>query len=524
MKIIITCALSFLASVTMIAQQSSNLTKLNFSENVYVSNLDFSSLPTKVNSEKNEIAIGTFRQKFLVLSNKRYQHAKVKKDQNTQQEIPNILCVDVYYDHDLKNPNLFSRLLKSDANEGFITFNSEYNIAYLTRKKDMNSNEYYLYKSELKDENKGIWSEPQEMLIDGKSLPISSPRLSSDDKTLYFAANLPNGYGGLDIYKVSTIDHQEFKDITNLGPLVNSSSNETSPIEFDNALYFSSNIPGGFGGYDIYRVNSVSSNPTYKINLGPKLNTPEDELNIIPMSSNQGYYTSNKESNGKSYDVYRYTLHTSDVVVETVFMDKDNKRIKDLDVVVKDGNDNVLFKGKTNQDGLVNVSALPYSNLNYEINSVKYLNTDPLLYETHNESKTQYKAFALDENFNEDKKDLNAVKVLTISEEYIIYFDFDKATIKDSEIKKLEKLAKLINKTPSNITIEGHTDTKGSDSYNYKLSNKRAQSVVDYLAKNGVNKKLLAPKGLGESNPIINCEDCTKGEDALNRRVIFVVD
>ena len=523
MKIIITCALGFLASVPMIAQQSSNLKTIDFSESVYVSNLDFSILPTKVNSEKHEIAIGTFREKFLILSNKRYQHAKIKKDQLTQQEIPNILCVDVYYDRDLKNPNLFSRLLKSDANEGFITFNSEYNIAYLTRKKDMNSTEYYLYKSELKDENRGIWSEPKEMLLDGKSLPISSPRLSSDDKTLYFAATLPQGFGGLDIYKVTNVDHQEFKDIQNLGPLVNSSSDETSPIEFDNALYFSSNIPGGFGGYDIYRVNSVNTKPTYKINLGPKLNTAEDELNIVPMSANQGYYTSNKDTNGKSYDVFRYTLHTSDVVVETVFMDKDNKRIANLDVVVRDANNNIVFNGRTNQNGLVNVTALPYTNLEYEINSVKYSSSDLMQYETHNEAKIQYKAFALDEDFIESKP-VDAVKVLTISEEYIIYFDFDKSNIKESERAKLEKLAKLINETPSNVIIEGHTDTKGSDSYNFKLSNKRAQSVVDYLAKYGVKKNLLSPKGLGESQPLINCTDCTKGEDALNRRVIFVVD
>ncbi len=519
MKIIITCAFGFLASVPMIAQQSSNLKTIDFSESVYVSNLDFSSLPTKVNSEKHEIAIGTFRDKFLIQSNKRYQHAKVKKDQITQQDIPNILCVDVYYDRDLKNPNLFSRLLKSDANEGFITFNSEYNIAYLTRKKDMNSTEYYLYKSELKDENRGIWSEPQEMLLDGKSLPITAPRLSSDDQTLYFAAKLPQGYGGLDIYKVTNVNHQEFKNIQNLGPLVNSASDETSPVEFDNALYFSSNIPGGFGGYDIYRVNSVKTKPTYKINLGPKLNTSEDEINIVPMSSNQGYYTSNKNSNGKSYDVFRYTLHTSDVVVETVFMDKDNKRIPNLDVVVRDANNNVIFNGKTNQNGLVNVAALPYTNLEYEVNSVKYKSNDVMQYETHNEAKIQYKAFALDEDFKE-----NAVKVLTISEEYIIYFDFDKSNIKDSEKEKLQKLAKLINETSSKITIEGHTDTKGSDSYNYKLSNKRAQSVVEYLAKFGVQKDLLSPKGLGESNPLINCTDCTKGQDALNRRVIFVVD
>ena len=523
MKIIMNCALSIFACVPMIAQQSSNLSTIEFSERVYVSNLDFASLPTKVNSEKNEIAIGTFRQKFLVLSNKRYQHAKVKKDQITKEEIPNILCVDVYYDRDLKNPNLFSRLLKSDANEGFITFNSDYNIAYLTRKKDMNSNKYYLYKSVLVDENKGLWSDPLEMLIDGKSFPISSPRLSKDDKTLYFAANLPQGYGGMDIYKVSNLDHNEMVNVQNLGPVVNSSSNETSPVEFDNALYFSSNLPGGFGGYDIYKVNNVSTNPSYKINLGPKLNTPEDELNMIPMTMNQGYYTSSKNSNGKSFDVFRYTLNTPDIVVETVFMDKDNKRIPNLDVLVRDANQNVVFKGKTNQEGLVNIAALPYTNLEYEINSVKYHNNDPMTYETHNEAQIQYKAFALDEEFVENKADIKD-KVLKISEDYIIYFDFDKSNIKDSEVEKLKKLAKLINETPSNITIEGHTDTKGSDSYNFKLSSKRAQSVVDYLSKNGVSKNLLAPKGLGESNPKIDCTDCTKGEDALNRRVIFVVE
>lgn len=518
MKIIIFCALALFACTPMIAQQSSNLNSFNFSENVLISNLEFSSLPTKINSENNEIAVGRFRDKFLILSDKRYQHAKVVKDNSTQRKIPNTLCVEIYYDNDLKYPNLFSRLLQSERNEGYMTFNDAYNVVYFTRKKNVNSDLFYLFKSNLTDENKGIWSTPEEVLIDGESIAIRTPRLGTNNSTLYFSANLKDSYGGYDIYKAE-ITESGVQYVQNLGPEVNTISDELAPVEFENQLFYSSNQKGGFGGFDIYRISNITKNPTHKINLGSKLNTADDEINFIPTTANTGYYTTNNSSTDKSFNIYRYIITHKDITIESVFMDKDNKRIKDLNVSVYNENNTLILEGKTNSDGILDIVALPYSKLNYVIHSNTYINNEALTYKVNNQTDLQYVAFTLDELTidNEIKK------TLFLTEEYIIYFDFDDYQIKESEKQKINKLIDTMHQNKQvSFVIEGHTDNKGSKKYNVELSKKRAESVQKYLLDKGVTNNKI--KALGEESPSVKCTDCTQSQDALNRRVVFIME
>lgn len=518
MKINYCLFVAFFATNALIAQQSSNLNTSFLSEKTVIANLNYSILPTTINTDKSNIALGAFKDKFIITSYQRYPHAKVEINRYTKEQIPNILCTEVSYDYDLKYPNLFSRFLKSEFNEGAITFNKNSNEAFLTRKKDLKDVDYYLFKTVLIDTFKGVWSEPTEVLIDNKSIALTNPRLSKNNELMYFSAQLPNGYGGYDIYSANYEDGV-LKNLKNLGPEINTIHNELTAVDEGDFLYFSSDMPGGFGGYDIYRVTNKEGTYKYKINIGNKINTANDEINLIPITKSEGYFTSNQNT-GENFDIFRYKIKFDKIIIKTIFVDKNNS-ISNLPVEIIDEDGNLIFEGLTDNNGEVIIETEPFNTLNYSFTSDKYYTDDSLTYEIIDDYPNHYKIILLNEH-KSLKAPINKINLKKISEDNTVYFEFDKHNIQDYNIQKIKNIADILHEFPDlYIIVEGHSDKIGKSNYNKKLSQKRIDSVVSLLLNFDIQKDRIIMDARGNTSPYIKCEPCSKEQHALNRRVFF---
>ena len=524
MKIIYTSLLVLLTINLLKAQESSNLTRSNLSDDkeVIIANFNYDILSTTVNTDKSNIALGPFKDKFIISSYKRYPHTPVAVNKYTQEEIPNILCAEVSYDLDLKYPSLFSRILKSEYNEGAITFNKENNIAYLTRKKDLKDDEFYLFKSELLDTIKGTWSEPVEVLLDNKSIAIRSPRLSKDNSHFYFASDLPGGYGGYDIYVADNINGT-FKNIRNLGPEINTEYNEIAAIDEGDYLYYSSNIPGGFGGYDIYRVTNRNGKYKHRINLGNKINSSNDEINLIPVTKSEGYITTNK-NDISIFDILRYKVLFNTVNVHTTFIDQYKNPIQNLPVEIISEDGDVLFEGFTNTNGTVSIATEPFNDLSYSFTSDTYVNETRLEFPVTDKKADQYFIIELSPFVPKNDTKLNDAK-LTLAKfatDNTIFFDFDKYTIKVNDKKNIENVVSILNENPDlSVNIEAYADSRGSKAYNKKLTERRANTVYDLLIEYGIEKNRITKIAHGSEKASEICTECTTENHALNRKVYF---
>ncbi|UYW00732.1 OmpA family protein [Flavobacterium agricola] len=448
--------------------------------------------------------------------------AKVRTNKITKEKIPNILCTEVSTDYDLKYPTLFSYILRSDLNEGVITFNKENNVAYLSRKKDLASEDFFLYKTELIDEIKGIWSDPEEVLIDNKSIALSTPRLSQDNKKLYFAAELPGGYGGYDLYIADINEDKSIGNVKNLGPEINTQYNEISVVEEGQFIYFSSDMPGGFGGYDIYRASQRGDSYKYKINIGKKINTPNNEINLVPITKSEGYFTSNKNT-GEIFDVFRYNINFNDVMVETKFVDKKSESIGNLPVQIINEDGEVLFEGNTDENGMVSISLLPFTEINYDFDSDKYFSNERLFYTIKDDNPKHYKTIELDQYQLEPAAE--KLDFIKIAADNTVYFAFDKFSVKPNEIQNVLNIANLLKEYPDmDVVISGYADAAGPHSYNYKLTERRINAVITILKQNGIEERRIIKDPKGNATLFIQCTKCTREQNALNRSVRFKVE
>ena len=504
---------------TIKAQQYSTPNSNSLATQPVIANLNYLILPTTINTDKSNIALGTFKEKFIISSYKRQAHAKIDINEHTKEKVPNFMCTDVFFDKNLKYPTLFSHLLKSEYNEGAITFNKEFTIAFITRKKNLNEKAHYLYQTELIDVNNGIWSEPKEILIDNLSIPISNPKLSADNKYLYFAADLAGGFGGFDIYKAEYIDGKSFKNMLNLGPDINTPFNEISAMDEGEFLYFSSNTPGGFGGYDIYRISDKNGIYKYKINVGDKINTQNDEINIVPVTETDGYLTSDKDNKG-IFSVYRYSNLHDKVQLKTTFIDPNKKNIQNLAIKITNEDGQILFEGNTNKEGTVIINTKPFDEVNYSFTSSSFYTNKKLYYTIKDDNPTHSNIIELDQY---DTEPIVIKPTLSeIEEDNVIYFGFNKFNLNPIYLKNINNIVDVL-KQDSNliINIRAYADSRGTASYNKKLTEKRAETIENLLIEHGISRNRILKEANGSSNFAVKCKICTKEQNALNRRLSF---
>lgn len=351
----------------------------------------------------------------------------------------------------------------------------------------------------------------------------SSASISSDGNTLYFVSNKSGGLGGHDIYK-SEFDKttQQWAEAQNLGSVINTQYEEHGVFIHPDGktLYFSSQGHNSMGGMDIFKSiwDKAAKKWSAPENIGYPINTPDDDIDFVVSASGKHAYYSSFRADGKGEkDIYLITFgqKNSEVTIlkGTVF-DALTKEPLEADLELVDNQLNMIIGTfKSNSATGKYLVSLP-SGRNYGI----AVNSKGYLFQSENidiPASTTYQEIVKDFPLN----------TLTVGSKIVlknIFYDFDKATLRTESTAELERLIKLLTDLPNmKIEISGHTDSKGSDEYNKKLSQLRAQSVVDYLVQKGIDKNRLTAKGYGESKPIAS-NDTEEGMQ-LNRRTEFEI-
>lgn len=379
-----------------------------------------------------------------------------------------------------------------DSDEGVCSFSSDGKTMYFSRaqqsqEKDMGAEIYYSKRAG------GSWSTPQRITIfKDSSISVAHPAIAPDGETLYFVSDHPSGFGGKDIYR-TVLEGGECKYVENLGPSINTPGDEMFPtIRIDGTLYFSSNGHPGFGGLDIFKATQRTDSVWQIQNMGIPINSSSDDFGItFEGNAERGYFSSNRNEN-RGYDaIWSFELPEIIYLLEGKVVDENGHPVPEAKIRIvsntginaytqtkKDGS--YRFKLEKDADYVMLASARGYLNQQNKLSTMGV-----------QESKTYHIDFKL-YPINKPIKIEN------------IFYEFGKWDLTPASEKALQELVQVLKDNP-NITIElsSHTDYVGDNQFNKILSEKRAQSVVDYLIKHGIEKERLTAVGYGEEQPVV---------------------
>ncbi|SFW45532.1 OmpA family protein [Cellulophaga fucicola] len=359
------------------------------------------------------------------------------------------------------------------------------------------------------------------------------PFYDEASQRLYFVANFDDGYGGTDIYYVNTNQGQIMSAPINLGPRVNTPGNEISPFVFENGLYFSSDVFYGYGGMDIYKSNLKADGAVgVPINLGEGINSTEDDFGFIVKNNAtgglEGYFSSNREGGKGKDDIYGFKVaekpKLNTIVLQGATLNPNtNIRIGGVTIKVY-GKENSLIKEIVSaEDGSYEIE-LPWQEKVTVIASKKLHS----LYR-------QY--FIADDLKKKGQTDiyLESAADFVVEKEGKAMLKLNKFTFNTKSSKltsaiktELDKAIKVIKKFPEfNLQIESHTDSKGGSSSNFRVSQGRADAIKKYLIDNGVqSRRILYTIGYGEDHILNKCANgvyCIDYFHAENRRCNIVI-
>lgn len=408
--------------------------------------------------------------------------------------------------------------------EGTVAFSPDGNTMYFAREsyfegdyeknKDLKSkfSVLYLYRASKEGDK---WGNVKPLHINNKNYNVSAPAVSADGKTLYFHSNMPGGYGLEDIYKVSINDDGTVGEPENLGNKINTEGSEKyAYVSANNTLYFSSNGHLGLGGLDVFYV-SESGNIE---NIGVPVNSNSDDFAFtINDETGEGYVSSNRPGGKGNDDIYGVKkLEPCDVMVVTTVIDSETGNpLTDVNVVIKDTNDRILTSQTSDDKGQVTYEVTCDKPLeisgtlpDYEGNTLSFAGSQ------EPEVNLQLELKPIDKIIVEDRVVLNP-----------ILFDFDKANITSQGAFELDKLVAVMTKYPDMIILaESHTDSRGTNKYNEKLSDRRAKSTVQYVISKGIDASRISGIGKGENELKVDCgSKCTEEEHQMNRRSEFII-
>ncbi len=382
-------------------------------------------------------------------------------------------------------PQTIDSELNSELDEGACCFSPDGRSMYLTIcKTDPNYPRYATIA--MSSRSDAAWSKPKELTISKDTLSsFAHPAISPDGEWLYFVSDMPGGLGGLDIWRCRLIGNETGAP-ENLGEPVNTPGDEMFPTFRPNGdFYFSSDGHPGLGGLDIYILKERKLE-----HPGFPLNSQGDDFGMtFEGKRNQGYFCSNR-GDTRGYD-HIYSFFNPEIVqtVKGWVYEQDGYELTAAQIYMV-GNDGTNQKLSVRGDGSFTQEIKP--NVDYVflatckgfLNHLEQLRVEPV---------TKSEEYVL-------QFPLANISAPVLIEN--IFYDFDKATLRPESATALDELVRLLNENP-NITIElsAHTDYKGSDAYNEGLSQRRAESVVNYLIEHGIASDRLTPKGYGEGKP-----------------------
>ena len=355
--------------------------------------------------------------------------------------------------------------------------------------------------------------------INSVEYSVKNPSVSSDGKTLYFSSDMPGGFGNFDIYKGDIDEQGNINNVENLGQKVNTEGQEMFPFIGDkNNLYFSSDSQLGLGGLDVFFTKEVDGKWASVRNVGIPVNSNADDFAFnMNEATGEGFVSSNRSGGKGSDDIYsiKRLIPICDVLLTANVMDAKTKLSIDSATTSISDNEGNIASTKTSSNEGVSEFMLVCDEAGKLIVSKDGYNSKIVDLKISNEEFT-----SIDVMLDPIEKIIVAEKI----ELNTIYFDFDKSNIKAEAAFELDKLVQIMNKYPEmTVSIESHTDSKGPSSYNQRLSERRAKTTSQYVISKGIDSSRLSSAGKGESSPVVDCTNCSKDEDQLNRRSEFII-
>jgi peptidoglycan-associated lipoprotein len=436
----------------------------------------------------------------------------------------------VVYKIDKKNPNniryetpvlLDKDLINTPYNDGTAAFDSRGSMMYYTQcnGKDNKGKFCRIWSAQLSGQE---WTDPKPLEFSLDSFNAGHPSLTKDNQIMYFSSDMPGSIGGKDIWYVTYSKRgKTWGDPVNLGPTINTEKDEVYPfVHEDGTLYFSSNGHTTLGGMDIYYTTGQATEWSEPINMKSPINSAGDDFAIILSKDKEsGYFSSNRDGGRGQDDIYRFYMNPLVFTLSGVARDVKTKAVlANTFITLTTSTDTGKIVVKTDQAGSYKVTLKP---------------------------KTDVELFGSHEDYYDSKIAFQTTKGLEVSTDLVqdldlapfcydcvikvegIYYDLDKADIRPDAAKILDSLVITLNKYPK-VTIElgSHTDCRADSIYNNGLSQRRADSAVAYIVRQGIDSARLIAKGYGESKLVNDCacegnyekRKCTEEEHALNRR------
>ncbi len=414
-------------------------------------------------------------------------------------------------------PESLNKDINTAFNEGVASFDNANRVLYFTQCNGPKGKENSCKIFSTQNEG-NTWTEPTEVQIPNPdSAILGHPSITADGNRIYFATDMKGGFGGKDIW-YSDKQGSSWSAPVNAGPKINSAGDEEFPfIHPSGTLYFSSTGRGGMGGFDIFFCDFEDGDWTEALNLKSPTNSAGDDFGfVLDENKEVGYLSSNRFGGKGEDDIYSaYAIPLVFTISGKTINNATNKVLAQAKVTIigSDGSTQTVTSDATGS-----YKFTIKKDVNYQLNASKYR-----FFGDVGEATTYGLKESKDYTINFK---LNPIPLKEIVLKGILY-DLAKADLREESISTLDSLIKTLKDNPTFvIEIASHTDSRADSAYNYDLSQRRAQSVVNYLVSKDIERERLVPKGYGESRLLNDCKDgveCTEEQHQQNRRTSFSV-
>ncbi|AEM72047.1 OmpA/MotB domain protein [Allomuricauda ruestringensis DSM 13258] len=442
---------------------------------------------------------------------------------------------DIDEDWRLSNPKPLEGDINTPYHESNAVFTKDGKTVYFTRNNYSDGRKkksrkklisLKIYKA-TKTEN-GTWTNIEELPFNNDSYSAAHPALSPDEKRLYFSSDMEGTHGDSDIWYVDILEGGTYGTPVNLGPEINTETREGFPfIGKNNNLYFSSDGHLGLGGLDIFVV-SLEPDGEFKevTNLKQPINSNKDDFGfILDEEKKIGYLASNRDGDGgsSSDDIYRVWESCGIMVIQGAISDsKTGKTLVGVTVKLLNKNNNVITETTTDESGNYVFKGVVDCSKKYTVHAEykDYTATDKSTVTPRGTHTVQ-----MDMELTPPECPVDDLGCRLTLEP--IYFDYGKHTIRSDSEVELAKILQAMKQYPElSIHIESHTDSRSSDRFNLRLSERRAQATLNWFVKQGIDRSRLSAKGYGETQLLNECSNgvnCSEEQHQLNRRSMFII-
>ncbi|WP_299250127.1 OmpA family protein [uncultured Lacinutrix sp.] len=417
--------------------------------------------------------------------------------------------------------------MNTKYHEGLMSFSPDGKTVYFSREsfyeniyeKDSVSNTKYSVLHMFQATKSGDkFSNIEALTINSRNYSIKNPSVSPDGSTLYFASDMPGGFGKYDIYKATIDDNGQVGSPVNMGQKVNTEGHEMFPhVSDNNTLYFSSTGHLGLGGMDVFFTKEIDGKLAPIRNVGIPINSNGDDFAFsMNEETGEGFVSSNREGGKGDDDIYaiKKIQPLCDVqIIATILDNKTKAPLAGATASLVDNKGNILSTKTANAEGVVEYIVECDTETELQVTMADY-ESNKLSIEGSNEEEV-----AVEIALDPIEKIIEVERVVLNP----IYFDYDKSNITAKAAFELDNLVQAMKKYPNMVIYAtSHTDTRASDRYNDALSDRRAKTTVQYIISKGIDATRISGAGKGERELAVDCGDnCTEDQHQLNRRTQF---